>query len=57
METYQIKMVQRTTWEFEVEADSVEAAELMIQDWGRDEMNEDEITDNLLGDRNCITIM
>ena len=46
METFQIKMVQRTTWEFEVEAESEEAAELLIQDWGRDEMNEDEITDN-----------
>jgi hypothetical protein len=39
-------MVQRTTWEFEVEAESEEAAELMIQDWGRDELDEDEITDN-----------
>lgn len=46
METYQIKMVQRTTWEFEVEAESEEAAELLTQDWGRDELDEDEITDN-----------
>ena len=46
METFQIKMVQRTTWEFEVEADSLEAAELMIQDWGRDDMDSAEITDN-----------
>ena len=46
METFQIKMVQRTTWEFEVEADSVEEAELLTQDWGRDELDEDEITDN-----------
>jgi hypothetical protein len=46
METFQIKMVQRTTWEFEVEANSVEEAELLTQDWGRDEMNELEITDN-----------
>ena len=29
MQTYQIKMVQRTTWEFEVEAESEEAAELL----------------------------
>lgn len=46
METFQIKMVQRTTWEFEVEADSVEEAELLTQDWGRDELDENEITDN-----------
>jgi hypothetical protein len=46
METFQIKMVQRTTWEFEVEAESIEEAELLTQDWGRDELNEDEITDN-----------
>jgi hypothetical protein len=46
METFQIKMVQRTTWEFELEADSEEHAELLTQDWGRDELDEDEITDN-----------
>jgi hypothetical protein len=46
MPMYQIKMVQKTTWEFELEAESEDHAEQMTQEWGRDELEEDEITDN-----------
>lgn len=39
-------MTQRTTWEFEIEADSEEHALELSAEWGRDEMLEEEITDN-----------
>ena len=46
MPKFHMTMIQRTTWEFELEADSLDHAEELSQDWGRDEMKEDEITDN-----------
>lgn len=46
MATFHVKMTQRTTWEFEVEADDEEAALEQTREWGREEMNEEEITDN-----------
>lgn len=46
MATYLMTMTQHTTWEFEIEADSEEHAEELSQDWGRDEMKEEEITSN-----------
>lgn len=47
MNNYHVRMVQQTTWEFEVQAESEEEAYAMTFDWGRDELNEDEITDNM----------
>lgn len=47
MEKFKITMTQKTTWEFEVEAESLEHAEELTRDWGRDDMNEDEITNNV----------
>lgn len=47
MYKYSVRMVQQTTWEFEVEAESEEAVDEMIWDWGRDELNESDITDNM----------
>jgi len=46
MEKYSIRMTQRTVWEFELEADSPGHAELLTQDWGRDELDEEEIVSN-----------
>lgn len=46
MPMYSIRMTQRTVWEFELEADSPEHAELLTQEWGRDELDEDEIVSN-----------
>ena len=43
---YQMTMTQRTTWEFEVEADSLDHAYEITKEWGRDEMEDNEITDN-----------
>lgn len=45
MPTYLMTMTQHTTWEFEVEADSEEHAFELTAEWGRDEMKEEEITD------------
>ena len=47
MNKYFVKMVQQTTWEFEVEAESEEQAYEMTFDWGRDELDENDITDNM----------
>lgn len=46
MAKYHVTMTQRTTWEFEVEADNEEAALEQTREWGRDEMVDEEITDN-----------
>lgn len=46
MPKYHITMTQHTTWEFELEADSEEHAFELTAEWGRDEMEENEITDN-----------
>lgn len=46
MPKYLMTMTQHTTWEFEVEADSEDHAFEITAEWGRDEMEDDEITDN-----------
>jgi hypothetical protein len=47
MPKYHMTMTQKTTWEFDVEADDYDSAYRQTFDWGRDEMIENEITDNV----------
>ena len=47
MPIFHMSMTQKTTWEFDVEAEDYESAYRQTFDWGRDEMDENEITDNV----------
>lgn len=43
---YTVVLKQTTTWEVEVEADDEAQAMELTQDWGRDELSDEEIVDN-----------
>lgn len=47
MPKYHMVMTQKTTWEFDVEAEDYDSAYRKTFDLGRDEMDDDEITDNV----------
>ena len=47
MEKFIVVMTNKTTWEVEVEARDEEHAHEISFDWGRDELKEDEIIDNV----------
>lgn len=47
MEKFLMTMTNKTVWQFEVEAENYDEAYKMTFDWGRDELNEDEIIDNM----------
>lgn len=47
MPIFHMSMTQKTTWEFDVEAEDYDSAYRQTFDWGRDELPEDEITDNV----------
>ena len=45
MPKYHMVMTQKTTWEFDVEAEDYDSAYRKTFDLGRDEMDDDEITE------------
>ena len=46
MPKFIVELKQSTTWEVEVEAEDEATAEWISRDWGRDDLNDDEIVNN-----------
>lgn len=47
MPTHIVRLTQTTVWEVEVQASDENAALEMTKNWGRDELNDDEIVSNV----------
>jgi hypothetical protein len=47
MEKHTVRLTQTTVWEVEVEAKDANTALELTRDWGRDELNDNEIVSNV----------